>query len=110
MKELTDKQLKEMLRANAPRENENPWFTPRLLNRLPPRRRSHRRILRLTHAIAAAGCAAGWVLLGTGLPDSSPVRMFGSVELPQSLLLFIGLTAVTATVIGQILASALRDK
>lgn len=110
MKELTDKQLKTILQTNAPRENENPWFTPRLLNRLPPRRQSHRRILRLTHAIAAAGCAAGWILLGTGLPDSAPVRMFGSIELPQSLLLFVGLTAVTATVIAQIVASALRGE
>ena len=60
MKTEEDIKLEALLIDEGYHADENPWFTPRLLNRLPARERSVRWVWWAICAVAAVICAACW--------------------------------------------------
>ena len=56
---LFDPDLARRLRAEAPEPAENPWFTPRVVNRL-PRRNIRRRFIWTTALVVVAVLAITW--------------------------------------------------
>jgi hypothetical protein len=69
-----DAELRDLLQKELPRTNENPWFTQRVMNRLPDRSLSNRLMMwqRICYAISAVGIA---VLIYIG------VRWISAIEL-----------------------------
>ena len=51
-----DERLAKLLKANAPDVKPNEWFTPRVMNKLPERRRSFRWQLPLIYGVAFVVC------------------------------------------------------
>lgn len=64
MKEdFNDIQLKTLLKENSHDPGENPWFTRRLLNRLPQKEQTTIYLDRWIYAIAALLCGVCWIYL-----------------------------------------------
>ncbi|MDO4510673.1 MAG: hypothetical protein Q4B68_02510 [Bacteroidales bacterium] len=56
-----DMELAELLKKGSHQESENEWFTPRVLNRLPEKRRSSRWMKVVLYAIVLAGVIGCWM-------------------------------------------------
>ncbi len=62
--EITDKQLKELLKKELPQAPENPWFVCKVINRLPERRSALGNIIEYAgFALAAILLACFWLRL-----------------------------------------------
>ncbi|MBR1881547.1 MAG: hypothetical protein IJ808_00790 [Muribaculaceae bacterium] len=61
-----DKKLAALLKEECaqPLPGQNPWFTPRVLNRLPERSHS-RYFLAIAWLLAVAGCVLTWIVVAT---------------------------------------------
>lgn len=69
MQEFTDERLAALLKqGSAPLEtgdSRDPWFTRRVLNRLPERQRSRSPFAIACYILAIAGCVVSWIWLST---------------------------------------------
>lgn len=97
-----DRQLAQRLKQSAPEAGESPWFTQRLLHRLPPKR-GHAAAWagRLCYAMAIAVCATGWVMMAAWADGSS------TLTVRQALFAAV-LVAATVTVVAQALTAIVR--
>lgn len=112
MNDLNDRQLKQLLNAGAHKAAENPWFTRRLLNRLPDRQtKSGKWAIYAICTIVLAGCTAGWVAIGNGaISDRTTITLLDGFSLPQGIIFYAGLLFVTALTIQQIVATAMSSR
>lgn len=60
---MDDNKLKQLLKEQSHKPGDNPWFTPRVLNKLPARQRSTRWVTALTNILAVIACIAAWTLM-----------------------------------------------
>ena len=62
MKQLSEEDIKfeALFKEEGYKAGDNPWFTPRVMNRLPERERSTRWVWWAICAVAAVICAACW--------------------------------------------------
>lgn len=98
-----DRQLAQRLKQAAPEAGENPWFTQRLLHRLPPKRgRAAAWAGRLCYAMAIAVCAAGWVMMAAWADGSSALTV-------RQALFAAGLVAATVAVAAQAVTAIVRS-
>ncbi len=62
-----EQQLADMLRQQSHEPGENPWFTPRVMNKLPEKRQHSRSVLAIVCYIAAlVVCALSWAWWASG--------------------------------------------
>lgn len=97
-----DRLLAQRLKQAAPKAGENPWFTQRLLNRLPPKRqRTAAWAGRLCYAMAIAVCATGWVMMAAWADGSSTLTV-------RQALFAAMLVAATVAVAAQAVTAIVR--
>ena len=58
-----DKKIAQQLREHGYKEGANPWFTPRVMNRLPEHQGTHQWIGHLIYIVAAIVCLVCWLTL-----------------------------------------------
>ena len=61
-----DKIIAKTLQEHAYKEGANPWFTPRVMNRLPERQRTHSWVGHAIYIAAAIVCLVIWLTLIAG--------------------------------------------
>lgn len=112
MNDLNDRDLKQRLQDGAHKAPENPWFTRRLLNRLPDRQaKSGKWLVYTVCSIVLAGCIAGWTAIGNGaMSDKTAITLLDGFSLPQGIIFYTGLLCVTALTIQQIVATAMSSR
>lgn len=95
-----DKKLAQLLKQAAHDPGENPWFTRRVLNKLPERKARGSWATTLVYAIALVVCVLCWLLMLRG-------QDFGVITVRD--LLYNGLMAiVTLIVLCHTIASVIR--
>lgn len=95
-----DKKLAQLLKQAAHDPGENPWFTRRVLNKLPERKARGSWVTTLVYAIALVVCVLCWLLMLRG-------QDFGVITVRD--LLYNGLMAiVTLIVLWHTIASVIR--
>mgnify|MGYP006916033972 CR=1 FL=1 len=95
-----DKKLAQLLKQAAHDPGENPWFTRRVLNKLPERKARGSWATTLVYAIALVVCVLCWLLMLRG-------QDFGVITVRD--LLYNGLMAiVTLIVLWHTIASVIR--
>lgn len=60
---MDDNKLKSLLKEQSYKAEENPWFTHRVLNKLPRRQSSTSWITGLSLVLACIACVVAWVLM-----------------------------------------------
>ncbi len=98
-----DRLLAQRLKQTVPRAGDNPWFTQRLLNRLPPkRRRAAAWAGRLCYAMAIAVCAAGWVMMAVWTDGCTVLTV-------RNALFAAALVAATVALTAQIVSAITKS-
>ena len=106
MEKFNDNTLKQILRKGAHEADENPWFTKRVINRLPQKqRKSGRWIIYSVCFLVIAGCALLW---SDNFSDTTPIELLDGVSLPTNVIFSISLVAVTLLALQQIISIALN--
>ena len=88
-----DKKLAQMLKQGAHDPGENPWFTRRVLNKLPERREQGSWSSVLLYAAALVVCCLCWLMLWRG-QDTTVITV-------RDLLYHVTMGAVTIAVLWQ---------
>lgn len=95
-----EQKLAEMMRLQAYEPGENPWFTPRVMNKLPEKRSRKRSALAVVCYLAAlVVCALSWAWWARGPFSVITVR---------DIIYLVSLAAVTAVVCISPLVTLLR--
>ena len=97
---VEDKKLAQVLKQGAHDPGENPWFTRRVLNKLPERRSQGSWSSVVIYAIALIVCALCWLMMWRG-------QDWGAVTV-RDLLYNVMMGAVTLTVLWQTIASLIH--
>lgn len=92
---MNDDKLSQLLKEQSHMPGKNPWFTPRLLNKLPARQRSTRWVNVLITIVSAIGCIAAWIML-LKHNDFSTITV-------RDLIYLVTLLAVSGVVAWQVL-------
>ena len=95
-----DKKLAQMLKQGAHDPGENPWFTPRVLNKLPEKRSHGSMVTTVLYAIALVACIVGWLMMWHG-QDWSAVTV-------RNILYNVMMSVITLTILWQTVASFLH--
>ena len=95
-----DKKLAQVLKQSAHDPGENPWFTRRVLNKLPEKRSQGSWATTVLYAIALIACVICWLMMWRG-------QDWGAVTV-RDLLYNVMMAIVTLTVLWQTIASLLR--
>ena len=95
-----DKKLAAMLKQGAHDPGENPWFTRRVLNRLPERRSRGSWLTMVIFAIALVACVLGWLMMLRG-QDFAVITV-------RDILYNAMMAAVTFTVLWQTIVSLIH--
>ena len=95
-----DKKLAQMLKQGAHDPGENPWFTRRVLNKLPEKQSHGSWATTAIYAIALVVCAICWLMLWRG-QDRAAVT-------GRDILYNVMMGIVTVTVLWQTIASILH--
>ena len=95
-----DKKLAQMLKQGAHDPGDNPWFTRRVLNKLPEPKPHGSWATTVLYAIALAACIVCWLMMWRG-QDWTAVTV-------RDLLYNATMGIVTLTVLWQTIASLLR--
>lgn len=99
-----DRLLAQRLKQSVPKAGENPWFTQRLLNRLPPKHRHTAAWAgRLCYAMAIAVCAAGWVMMAAWTDGCTVLTVRNALF---AAALVVATVAIAALVVASIAKSA----
>ena len=96
-----DERLAKLLKANAPDVKPNEWFTPRVLNKLPERRRSFRWQMSLIYGVAFVVCLILCIkyVMGYG----------GDAVTVRDVLYFVVMIAVTLYMGCQLVLDLVRE-
>lgn len=97
--EINDEKWARLLKEGAHDPGENPWFTPRVMNKLPARRRPWGVLAAVFFVVALATCVLCWDWFLRG--DFSVVTM-------RDVFHFVALALVTAFVLLSVVAAALK--
>lgn len=107
---ISDDQLRSLLKKASMEAPENPWFTRKVLNRLPEKRRTHNWILWCVYVVVAVACSVGWGVFCLETDIAALLRnLVAHPHLTAPLLHAIALLAVTAVVVWQIVATQLHS-
>lgn len=60
---MDDNKLKQLLKEQSYKPGKNPWFTPRVLNKLPAKQHSTTWLTVLANVLAIIACIVAWVLM-----------------------------------------------
>ena len=97
-----DERLAKLLKANAPDVKPNEWFTPRVMNKLPERRRSFRWQMPLVYGVAFVVCLVLCVKFMMGYSQSAITV--------RDVLYFAVMIAVTLFMGCQLVLDVVRDE
>ena len=95
-----DKKLAQVLKQGAHDPGENPWFTRRVLNKLPEKRSQGSLVTTILYAIAFVACVICWLMLWRG-------QDWGAVTV-RDVLYNLLMAVITLTVLWQTIASLLH--
>ena len=95
-----DKKLAQVLKQGAHDPGENPWFTRRVLNKLPEKRSHGSWATMVVYAIALVACALFWLMMWRG-------QDWGTVTV-RDLLYNVLMGVVTLTVLWQEVMALIR--
>lgn len=95
-----DKKLAQVLKQGAHDPGENPWFTKRVLNKLPAKRSHGSWATMVVYAIALVACALFWLMMWRG-------QDWGTVTV-RDLLYNVLMGVVTLTVLWQEVMALIR--
>lgn len=95
-----DKKLAQVLKQGAHDPGENPWFTKRVLNKLPEKRSHGSWATTVVYAIALVACGLCWVMMWRG-------QDWGTVTV-RDLLYNVLMGVVTLTVLWQEVMALIR--
>ena len=87
-----DDEIRRMLKTEIPSERNNPWFTRKVLNRLPPRRRRSNPIEKWMFLIIVIGVTIGLVLQSAHMLNAQVIYVRDFVMMGAFLLTFLGLS------------------
>lgn len=112
MRNPDDDKLKKLLKEGAWQASDNPWFTKRLLNRLPERHVSRGKAIWTVVCVAAlAGCMAGWRLFSEQVVDSTAtITLFDTLKVDNAVMYYCALLIVTVFIIQQIVSVAIKSR
>lgn len=97
MNDIEDKKLAQVLKQGAHNPGENPWFTRRVLNKLPEKRPRGSWATTVVYAIALVVCAVCWLMLWRG-------QDWGAVTV-RDVLYHVTMGAVMLTLLWQTIVS-----
>lgn len=100
MNDIEDKKLAQMLKQGAHDPGENPWFTRRVLNKLPARQPRGSWVMTVVYAVALIACVVSWMLMWR-------VQDFGVITV-RDVVYNLLMAAVTLVVLWQTVASLLK--
>lgn len=92
-----DNQLAELLKQEAYQTTDNPWFTRRVLNRLPARRRNGW-FMTAIYVMVAMVCVITWHSVITGMDGAVTVRDFVYLAIMVAVTLYAVVSAVVTVV------------
>lgn len=95
-----DKKLAQVLKQGAHDPGENPWFTKRVLNKLPEKRSHGSWATTVVYAIALVACALFWLMMWRG-------QDLGTFTV-RDLLYNVLMGVVTLTVLWQEIMALIR--
>lgn len=95
-----DKKLAQVLKQGAHDPGENPWFTKRVLNKLPEKRSHGSWATTVVYAIALVACALFWLMMWRG-------QDLGTFTV-RDLLYNVLMGVVTLTVLWQEILALIR--
>jgi hypothetical protein len=95
-----DKKLAQVLKQGAHDPGENPWFTRRVLNKLPEKRPGGSWLTTVLYAMALVACGVCWLMMWRS-------QDWGAVTV-RDLLYNVAMGIVTLTVLWQTIASLLH--
>lgn len=104
--DITDNQLRDILKKAAKEAPENEWFVRKVMNRLPERRKTHNWILWCIYIAVASICCIGW---GLFVADNDLTALITANGNPGQLLHLAALIGVTAVVIWQVVTTQLHS-
>lgn len=100
MNDIEDKKLVQVLKQGAHDPGENPWFTKRVLNKLPEKRSHGSWATMVVYAIALVACALFWLMMWRG-------QDLGTFTV-RDLLYNVLMGVVTLTVLWQEIMALIR--
>ena len=95
-----DKKLAQILKQGAHDPGENPWFTRRVLNKLPEKQARGSWAMTIVYVIALVVCAIGWLVMLRG-------QDWGAITV-RDILYNAAMAGVTLTVLWQAITSILH--
>ena len=95
-----DKKLAQILKQGAHDSGENPWFTRRVLNKLPEKQARGSWAMTIVYVIALVVCAIGWLVMLRG-------QDWGAITV-RDILYNVMMGVVTLTVLWQTVTSLLH--
>ena len=95
-----DKKLAQVLKQGAHDPGENPWFTPRVLNKLPEKRPRGSWATTVLYAIALLACIVCWLMMWRG-------QDWGAITV-RDIVYNMMMGVATLAVLWQTIASLLR--
>ena len=112
MRNSDNDKLKNLLKEGAWQAPDNPWFTKRLLNRLPERHASRGKAIWIVVCVAAlAGCMAGWRLFSEQVvDDTTTITLFDTLKVDNAVMYYCALLIVTVFIIQQIVSVAIKSR
>ena len=100
MNDIEDKKLAQVLKQGAHDPGENPWFTRRVLNKLPEKQSRGSWATPVVYAIALVACVICWLVMLRG-QDWAAITV-------RDLLYNVMMATVTLTVLWQTIVSLLH--
>ncbi|MBQ9556711.1 MAG: hypothetical protein IJV05_10855 [Muribaculaceae bacterium] len=100
MNDIEDKKLAQVLKQGAHDPGENPWFTRRVLNKLPEKQSRGSWATTVVYAIALVACVICWLVMLRG-QDWAAITV-------RDLLYNVMMATVTLTVLWQTIVSLLH--
>lgn len=87
-----DDKIKQLLKKELPKERENPWFTRKVLNRLPPRRERSNIIEKWVFLIVTVCVTIGLILQSTHMMTAPIIYVRDFLTMGCFLITFTGLS------------------
>ena len=96
-----DKKLAQVLKQGAHDPGENPWFTRRVLNKLPEKRPGGSWATTVVYAVALVACVLCWLMMWRGQEVSGVITV-------RDVLYNVMMCGVTLTILWQAIISFLH--
>lgn len=112
MKQTDDNSLRKQLASVKKEAPENPWFTRKVMNRLPEKeRKSYGWILWTIYSFVLAVCLACWFYFGKHADFNRMFEHFAKTgTADSSLLAYLALLGITGIAVWQMASNVLNEK